>query len=642
MNFTRYLWVLVLASGLANAADIDGTITYQAQIKQNGTPANGTFDFQFRLFTDGTVGVGSPVGAIKTLDNVVLANGQLSTSLNFGPPSLYTGTQLFLEIGIRDGASNQAYTLLNPRQRLTEVPFASFADHADFAAVTGADSVNSASIVNGSISSVDIDSTQIQRRSATMATTCAGANQSIKTINTDGTVSCETDDVGAAGGGITSITAGTGLSGGTITTSGTIAIAAGGVGSAQINPTQVQQRSATMATTCSGANQSIKTINTDGTVTCETDDTGTGGGSGWGLTGNAAATTDFLGTTNATALILKANNARVAGYTFVAGITLNPSGSVGNGTNVVEGHAGNTITAGVTGGTVSGGGVQQTAPQVVGVFNHVTDNFGTVGGGYGNRAGDGAGTTGDKNAATVGGGFNNDASGLESTVAGGNGNTASGKQSFIGGGFGNEAAGEGGMVVGGFANEANAPFSFAGGQRAKVRTTDNGAFVWGDFSDTVSVTSSAPNQFTARFAGGVRFFTNSNLTNGCTLAPGGGSWSCTSDRNQKTNFEPVDAESVLERVVQLPMTTWNYKTQADDIRHIGPMAQDFYSNFGVGEDERHITGVDADGVALAAIQGLNAKLERENGELRNKNTELEQRLIRLEQTLLGTERNAGR
>jgi hypothetical protein len=62
MKFTRFLWVLVLASGLANAADIDGTITYQAQIKQNGSPANGTFDFQFKLFDSGTVGVGAQSG----------------------------------------------------------------------------------------------------------------------------------------------------------------------------------------------------------------------------------------------------------------------------------------------------------------------------------------------------------------------------------------------------------------------------------------------------------------------------------------------------------------------------------------------------------------------------------------------------
>jgi trimeric autotransporter adhesin len=56
------------------------------------------------------------------------------------------------------------------------------------------------------------------------------------------------------------------------------------------------------------------------------------------------------------------------------------------------------------------------------------------------------------------------------------------------------------------------------------------------------------------------------------------------------------------------------------------MAQDFHAAFGVGPDERHITTVDADGVALAAIQGLNRKLEasrRENAELRERPERLE-------------------
>ena len=50
-------------------------------------------------------------------------------------------------------------------------------------------------------------------------------------------------------------------------------------------------------------------------------------------------------------------------------------------------------------------------------------------------------------------------------------------------------------------------------------------------------------------------------------------------------------------------------TQDPSVRHLGPMAQDFRQAFGLGEDDRHISSSDADGVALAAIQGLNQKLE---------------------------------
>jgi hypothetical protein len=84
----------------------------------------------------------------------------------------------------------------------------------------------------------------------------------------------------------------------------------------------------------------------------------------------------------------------------------------------------------------------------------------------------------------------------------------------------------------------------------------------------------------------------------------------TSDRNAKENFKPVDPQSVLAKVAALPVTTWDYKTEGQAVQHIGPVAQDFYSAFGLdGKDNKHISVVDEGGVALAAIQGLNQKLE---------------------------------
>jgi hypothetical protein len=77
-----------------------------------------------------------------------------------------------------------------------------------------------------------------------------------------------------------------------------------------------------------------------------------------------------------------------------------------------------------------------------------------------------------------------------------------------------------------------------------------------------------------------------------------------SDRNLKENFVPVSPREVLEKVAALPITRWNFKGDAAT-PHVGPMAQDFHAAFSLGTDERHIATVDADGVALAAIQGLN-------------------------------------
>ena len=102
----------------------------------------------------------------------------------------------------------------------------------------------------------------------------------------------------------------------------------------------------------------------------------------------------------------------------------------------------------------------------------------------------------------------------------------------------------------------------------------------------------------------------------------------TSDRNLKEHFAPVDVQAVLAKVVALPISTWNFK-QETNTQHIGPMAQDFYAAFGTGSDDKHIATVDADGVALAAVQALNKKLEEKTSEVE----ELKQRLEKME-TLL--------
>src|SRR5260370_875966 len=209
--------------------------------------------------------------------------------------------------------------------------------------------------------------------------------------------------------------------------------------------------------------------------------------------------------------------------------------------NIIAGNS-NYVTAGASGATIAGGGSAVNLDSV----NSVTDDFGTVSGGFGNRAGDAAGTTGDTPFATVAGGYLNTASGYASAVTRGSSNTPSG--------------------------------------------TD--------------VTASADNQFVARASGGVIFYTTPDLSAGASLSPGSGSWSSLSDRNVKANFAQVDRRQLLTRVLALPISTWNYKTQAESIRHIGPMAQDFYAAFNIGEDDKHITTIDEGSIALAAIQGL--------------------------------------
>jgi len=236
------------------------------------------------------------------------------------------------------------------------------------------------------------------------------------------------------------------------------------------------------------------------------------------------------------------------------------------------------------------------------------------------------------------GGIQNEARGYASFVGGGGawggdgnyifeGNVASGVSSVVVGGYGNLAANLFATIPGGRYNFAEGAYSFAAGCRAKAH--GNGSFVWGDAND-FDVHAWGANQFVVRATGGYWLFSGvdgtGNPTAGATLAAGSGSWGNWSDRSAKTNCVPVNARSVLDRVVALPIASWNYITQDPSIRHLGPMAQDFHAAFGVGDSDKTITTVDADGVALAAIQGLNQKLEAENAELKRRSEKLERLL----------------
>jgi hypothetical protein len=108
----------------------------------------------------------------------------------------------------------------------------------------------------------------------------------------------------------------------------------------------------------------------------------------------------------------------------------------------------------------------------------------------------------------------------------------------------------------------------------------------------------------------------------------------TCDQNAKANFSDVDRGDILERLAAVPIRGWNYKMDPAGVRHIGPTSQDFQAAFELnGDDETHIASVDAQGIALAAIQGLNDKLNAENAQLRISLANLERRLAALESCL---------
>ena len=364
------------------------------------------------------------------------------------------------------------------------------------------------------------------------------------------------------------------------------------------------------------------------------------------------------------------NNAVVAGG---FGNTASQSFATVSGGNVntadgsyttVSGGAGNLATGRFS--TVGGGTRNQAQSAYAtiggGSYNLAIGGTTTIGGGTGNRA-PGIGST-------IGGGAGNNAAGLESTISGGlsnrisdnysvvaggrqnvagNSNDDSGDKPYasVGGGYENQAGGAYSVVPGGYGNQALGNYSFAAGNQAQIDPTHPGVFLFADSSD-FPFSSTNPNEFAVRSTGGVRFVTGLDANGapliGVRLAAGSGSWETLSDKNAKTGILPVDGIQVLDRLMGMPISTWRYKGQPGSVQHIGPMAQDFYVAFGLGEDQHYIGTVDADGVALASIQGMYQVVQGKEAQiaaLQAQNADQAQRLNNLEKRLTALENRTG-
>jgi trimeric autotransporter adhesin len=196
--------------------------------------------------------------------------------------------------------------------------------------------------------------------------------------------------------------------------------------------------------------------------------------------------------------------------------------------------------------------------------------------------------------------------------------------------------GTGSVAIGHFV-EALADNSLALGNRVSTGSF-LGAMVFGDRSVTSGspVIATANNQFAVRAAGGYRLHTNSSLTSGVFMNAGGSTWSAISDRARKENFASVDGEDVLARLREVPVSSWNYIAEGREVRHVGPMSQDWHAAFGLNDDPLTINQGDFDGVNLAAIQALDGRTEAQAARIRAleaENAELRRRLERVEALL---------
>jgi hypothetical protein len=571
---------------LTHSLSAQGTaFTYQGRITDGANPANGSYDLTFTLFS--TDSAGNPIAGPVTNNATSVSNGLFTTTIDFGL-GVFAGGSNWLEISVSTNAANN-FTILAPRQQITPVPYA---------------------ITAGAVASGGLP---------------AGVYSSAVTFD-----NADNSFAGSFSGD------GTGLN-----------------------------------------NVNAATLN------------GLASASFWNVAGNAGANPTngaFLGTTDTLPLELRVAGSRALRLEYA----LNPSfPSVVP--NLIGGYSGNLVSNGYIGATITGGGD-------VGVANRVGNDYATVLGGLANTAsgnisvamGNGCTASGDEAIAM---GHGTTANGVistsmgDATTANGLGSVAMGYKSF--------ANGETSLAAGNYAyatfngsfvwadDSVNSYFSDAAANQFLIRAA-GGVGIGTAYpppgglnvaSGGLAVSgASSPVYYGAKGVfiesqSGYGAIYSFNYTSGapqplCLNTPGGnvgvgtstpayplqivGSCAATtfvtlSDRNAKENFKPVSARDILAKVAALPLSRWNYKEDKTQ-EHIGPMAQDFHFAFDVGPDDKHITTVDEGGVALAAIQGLNQKvedssqdletrsrrLEAENAELRRQNDSLNSRLSDLE------------
>jgi hypothetical protein len=253
-------------------------------------------------------------------------------------------------------------------------------------------------------------------------------------------------------------------------------------------------------------------------------------------------------------------------------------------------------------------------------------------------------------------GYDNNAGSFASTAIGfinsvqGDYSVAIGKENKISSSYGvaigrgNIAGGIGSMAIGteniadeigaiafGKENTASGVNSTAMGYRMNTNL-QAGAFMIGD-SDPLgqgTTGAGATDQFVARFRNGYYLMTSGTVTRtGVVIGAGQNAWSAISDSTRKERFVPMNHTEVLRKINAMHLTSWNYKGQRE-IRHYGPMAQDFYAAFGhdalgpIGCDTL-INSHDFAGVTFAGVQAL----IRENDQLKTRLNAVENENARL-------------
>ncbi len=591
------LMALLAASGVTQAEPF----TYQGKLDVNNAPASGLYDFRFRLLDASNNQV-----ALYEADDIPTSNGVFTVDIDFG--TVFDGASYWLEVGVRPGTSIGNYTTLSPLQPISATPVAQVA----LTTLNGAGWSLSGNSLNQGDFLGSTNTVPVEIRVNNEPVLRLYDKPYLSGIRAPNVI------VGNKFNSVSNNTLGATISGG-------------------------------------GGNPNISTCG-NGSETCVNQANGNFStvGGGWGNIASGDMTTVAGGNSNTTG----GNYASIGGgiknvasapWSVIAGGRLNrtpgDSSTIGGGTEntasgvnaTIGGGAGNNSTG--TFSTIGGGALNVATGDNTtvggGYNNQALQVTATVAGGYKNRAQrQGSTVCGGTlnvalgNYATVCGGTNNQVEATEAVIVGGSNNVVgpAGEFAMIAAGRNNSATGLGSFVPAGSGNYAGGDFSFAGGLQAKVRggnpsgtyysgdpTGDEGTFIWADATNTPLV-SSGPNRFMVRATGGIWFgkagsapnFTPAGFITTSTGAylSNGGTWVNSSDASRKENFRDVDEKKILAAITKLKIQQWNYKEEDDDILHIGPTAQAFHAAFGLGENDKNIATVDADGVALVGIQAL--------------------------------------
>jgi len=189
----------------------------------------------------------------------------------------------------------------------------------------------------------------------------------------------------------------------------------------------------------------------------------------------------------------------------------------------------------------------------------------------------------------------------------GNENTATGYNALYSNDIGNENTADGSHAL---QNNGDGGGNTAVGYNALLTNTFGGGNT--AIGGTADVSSGDLSNATAIGFGAVVNASNKiRLGNtSVSVIEGNVAYTFTSDKNQKENFQPVNAEATLAKLASLPVSSWNYIGQdAKQFRHYGPVAQDFFGAFGhdgvgtIGTNTTLNSG-DMDGILTVAVQAL--------------------------------------